>query len=91
MSYISHEIKTPLALAHIGLRLLSKKHQHQKAFENEVLDNAVDACSTAVSILNNLLLFEKIENGEMSVEINTIFAKPFLISCLKLFRVQVSI
>ena len=54
-----------------------------------VVADLTDACNTAVGILNDLLLYDKIEEGEVRLEKQVIVAKPFLIKCIQMFVVPV--
>ena len=65
--YISHEMRTPLNAATLGLNMLVtqlKKKNNPTVADEELCDSIKDiqlACSTAVDILNDLLSFEKLE------------------------------
>ena len=70
--YISHEMRTPLNAATLGLNMLVtqlKKKNNPTVADEELCDSIKDiqlACSTAVDILNDLLSFEKLERWSSS-------------------------
>ena len=65
--YISHELRTPLSAANAGLHMLQEEltfSAKTNPVDEERLDTLNDVCSaisTTVDILNDLLLFEKME------------------------------
>ena len=70
--YISHELRTPLSAANSGLQMLYAElsaSASTNAIDEERLDTVTDVCSainTTVSILDDLLTFEKMESGKKS-------------------------
>ncbi len=86
MRYISHEIRTPLNVAYMGLQLLSEEEDPLHA--KSILSDSTEACSTAISILNDLLLYDKIEEGNLVLELQTISVRPFLLKCIRMFQLQ---
>jgi signal transduction histidine kinase len=46
------------------------------------------SCTAAVSILNDLLCYEKLESGKMELHKETVTIEPFLKNCLSLFAAQ---
>ena len=87
--YISHEIRTPLNAAYLGLKILEKEISKSKGprhIEHLVtVRDVVNACDIAVGILNDLLNYDKLEDGSLGVEPRRVCALPFLISCTNLF------
>ena len=64
MRYISHEIRTPLNAACLGIKILCD--DLKKLRLQNLLDTAIDtekSCKTAVDVLNDMLLFDKISSG----------------------------
>ena len=65
--YISHELRTPLSAANAGLQMLQEELTSTAStnpVDEERLDTLNDVCSaiaTTVDILNDLLMFEKME------------------------------
>eukprot|EP00602_Paraphysomonas_sp_CaronLab_P011554 CAMPEP_0185041960 /NCGR_PEP_ID=MMETSP1103-20130426/41889_1 /TAXON_ID=36769 /ORGANISM="Paraphysomonas bandaiensis, Strain Caron Lab Isolate" /LENGTH=523 /DNA_ID=CAMNT_0027581911 /DNA_START=653 /DNA_END=2224 /DNA_ORIENTATION=+ len=53
-----------------------------------ILEDASDACHIAVNILNDLLLFDRIEDGSMVLEKRSMVVRPLLLQCIKLFDIQ---
>lgn len=90
--YISHEIRTPLNAAHLGLKILEneirkEKGPHARNRLSTVSDIA-HACDIAVGILNDLLNYDRLEDGTLIIEPRKILALPFFISTTNLFLLQ---
>jgi signal transduction histidine kinase len=67
--YISHEIRTPLNTAFMGIQLARKQlAKSNLADTSEILKDVEESCVTAVDILNDILLYDKIEDGRMTLE-----------------------
>jgi signal transduction histidine kinase len=81
--YVSHEIRTPLNTVSMGLKLLqslknpTKSHHHHHASSSSVfdqngafdmVDEIKESCDIAIDILNDLLLYEKLEGGILSLD-----------------------
>ena len=71
--YISHELRTPLSAANSGLQMLQAELSATAStnpIDEERLDTITDVCSainTTISILDDLLTFEKMESGKCSI------------------------
>ena len=69
MRYISHEMRTPLNVACLGIKIL--RDELERLGLLSLLETAIDtekSCKTAVDILNDMLLFDKIVSGLMTLE-----------------------
>ena len=91
--FVSHEIRTPLNTVNIGLDLLIKDLTNSQKMDNEsyetTLSDMKGQCSTAIEILNDLLSYEKIDAGIMTLNNTTIKALPWLHECIRPFLIQV--
>ena len=93
--YISHEMRTPLNAATLGLNMLVtqlKKNKNPTSADMELSESLGDiqlACSTAVDILNDLLSFEKLESGILVLNRQDISAPKFLMEGVVMFSAQV--
>ena len=92
MRYISHELRTPLNAAFLGLKLLTSE---MKASEDprdiERYDTLCDvnmSCTTTVSILDDLLCYEKLDSGILELHKEEVFIAPFLGDCVSMFSAQ---
>jgi signal transduction histidine kinase len=56
--------------------------------EADILHDAFEACQIAINILNNLLLFDKIEDGQMALHRSKVEVRSLLVDCVHLFEVQ---
>lgn len=93
MRYVSHEIRTPLNTTLMGLRLLDQQlsdpTNQDEALMLDLIDDCTNSCLVAVDILNDLLLYEKIDGGLLQLELNEIKAWPSICEVLKSFKIQV--
>lgn len=96
--YVSHEIRTPLNAACLGLSVLEEDIRQSFAESPsstgsaaliEVVADITQACNIAVEILNDLLMYEKIEGGLLQLEKEEVEIGPFVAEVLKLFSMQV--
>jgi hypothetical protein len=75
---------------YLGLQLVlakAKKDQNDE-FATSIVD-IIEACSTSIEILNELLLYDKIEDGKMLLEKKHANAMETLTSAIKPFVMQV--
>lgn len=87
--YVSHEIRTPLTISKVGIDLVLDDLKQLGASES-CLSTAVqcqESMDVAVSILNDLLTYEKLEGGIMELYRTFVAAKPFIVRTLKPFNV----
>jgi signal transduction histidine kinase len=88
--YISHEIRTPLNTVFMGIQLASKQlTQNNVEDVGSILHDVEESCVTAVDILNDILLYDKIEDGRMELDKSDISARNLVKSVADLFIVQV--
>lgn len=92
--HVSHEIRTPLNTTVLGLKLLDhaiKNDENQDAsFVEDLLSDISSSCATAIDILNDLLLYEKIEGGLVSLETEDTEVWELVKEVAKMFRIQVN-
>eukprot|EP00602_Paraphysomonas_sp_CaronLab_P013657 CAMPEP_0185041066 /NCGR_PEP_ID=MMETSP1103-20130426/39882_1 /TAXON_ID=36769 /ORGANISM="Paraphysomonas bandaiensis, Strain Caron Lab Isolate" /LENGTH=531 /DNA_ID=CAMNT_0027580641 /DNA_START=410 /DNA_END=2002 /DNA_ORIENTATION=+ len=89
--YISHEIRTPLNTVYMGLQLLTERVSQSSAVAVDGLELCNDlqsACSVAIEMLNDLLLFDKIEEGNVMLERKTVEILQLLNTAVSMFSVQ---
>ena len=94
--YISHEIRTPLNAVFLGLEFITSTVKHIPILESqasmdsivETISDVYSSCEVAISILNDLLTFDKIESGKMALEIESINCCSFFNSLVKPFNVN---
>lgn len=90
MRYISHEMRTPLNVACLGMKIL--RDELERLGLLSLLEVAVDtekSCRTTVAILNDMLLFDKIVSGLLILEKRLIDPFDFISKVLSPFRLQV--
>lgn len=89
---ISHEIRTPLNIVNTGLDLLRLELLRHDA-SPDALDTWIDvkkSTKVSVGILDELLLYEKLESGVLTLDIGDIQCWPFLKEIVRSFRLQVA-
>ena len=89
--YVSHEIRTPLNTVFMGLQVLWND-LHSSAASADILRTVKSlegACEVAVDILNDLLLFDKLDSGILKLDLSCVPVKQFLIETVDPFRLQV--
>jgi signal transduction histidine kinase len=90
--YISHEIRTPLNTVFMGIQLARKQlDQNNPADASSILHDVEESCVTAVDILNDILLYDKIEDGRMELDKTIVTAHKLVNSVVNLFMVQVGV
>ena len=69
--YVSHEIRSPLNVAHAGLEILKGELEASGAtnFVRELLDDIFFASNTAIEILNDMLQYEYIDSGTFKLDL----------------------
>ena len=74
----------------------ARKCEHLEGVSNEAEESLLElihdtsqSCDIAIEILNDLLLYEKIDGGLLVLEEKEILLWPFILDVLKLFDVQV--
>lgn len=87
---VSHEIRTPLNVVSAGLDLMKIELLRCRCHP-EALDTWNDVRSSngmAVSILDELLTYEKLESGVMQLDVEKISVWPFVRDCVRGFNIQ---
>lgn len=67
---------------------LKASNDKRDAARYDTLCDVNMSCTAAVSILNDLLCYEKLESGKMELHKETVTVEPFLKNCLSLFAAQ---
>ena len=88
--YIGHEIRTPLTVVKLGMRLALEEARQLGASEDFVtnISDCEDSVDVAVAILNDLLSYEKLDSGILEMFKSIIVAVPFVIRSLRPFEKQ---
>jgi hypothetical protein len=88
--YISHEIRTPLNTVSMGVQLCMREllESHVSGAQN-ILNDVEGSCNIAIEILNNILLYDKVEDGRMTLDKGDINAHEMASTVSMPFVVQV--
>ena len=111
--YISHEVRTPLNVVHLGFQVLyteMKKMQElfadDKLFERRkepsivskvvnqasdwvnLVNDMVESLNAAITVLNDLIDYDKIDSGTMTLQRQPLPVWSFVESCVHPFEVQ---
>ena len=94
MGYICHEIRTPLMVASVGTELLESELQSQFNDNKDhhtliTLKDIRASCDNAMTIVNEMLIFHKFENGMFDIELENISTLSLFESSVKSFKLQV--
>ena len=92
--YISHELRTPMSIIQNGLQYCISKIPENttnviKKQTREMLIETDMASRVALEILNDLLLYDKLENGLIKIKQETVGVIDFVSQCVKTFAVQI--
>ena len=89
--YISHEIRTPLNTVFLGLKLLQDDfvRSNDDVSRVETVKDIKESCDIAINILNELLMFDKLESGILKLELKKVSPWTFVNDVIKPFFVQV--
>ena len=89
--YISHEIRTPLNTVLMGLQVVHEELTADGAGRDrlETIKDVESSCEIAINILNDLLVFDKLEAGILKLEITSLPAYSFIEETIKPFYLQV--
>ena len=91
--FISHELRTPLNSVFMGMQLMIDQipEDTQEPVELERRETLVEtqsACGAALDILNELLLFDKLETGALVLNKLTVPVSELVEDSIKMFSVQ---
>jgi signal transduction histidine kinase len=93
--YVSHEIRTPLTVAKLGLMLVNKEVEAKLGAtepESEIgahIKDCEQSLDVAVSILDDLLSYEKLESGIYELFRDVVPAVSFVEQAIRMFSIQV--
>ena len=91
--YISHEMRTPLNSTFMGLKLLDLELSKAINIPNyedccDTLKDVCKSCDLVLNILNDLLNYDKLEDGELALDIRKISILPFIIDSVNTLILQ---
>ena len=98
ISFVFHEVRTPLMTATLGVDLLYeeleklKKLRENKENEQSVSDIYTDtksSCIHAIEVLNDILTINKLENGLFTAEFELISSKVLFDANIQPFHINV--
>ena len=86
--YMSHEMRTPLNVMHVGLKILEKglekSRRHDQKRQLASVHEIMTECDTAVTFLDELLHFGKLEDGFLTIKTVKTNVLSFIASTVKL-------
>ena len=87
---MGHEVRTPLNTITLGLELLETELTEAKAPPStmDTVQALRESGLVAVDILNELLLYEKIEAGIMALDASVVLFKPLLEATIRPFQIS---
>ena len=89
--YISHELRTPMNIMLSGLKVLEDEIYDNVAVDKmmETVFDIRSACVIAVDTVSEVLAFDKMKQGLMSLEMTTFQVVAFVEECVRPFILQV--
>ena len=94
MRYLSHEMRTPLNTAVMGINLLIKKFENilnlpKDSTCYDIANDIKSSCAVAVDILSDMLLYDKIESGHLALELAVVSPWSLIKKAVRPFFAQV--
>lgn len=93
--YISHEIRSPLSSLSLGLAFMTEMISRDPVIDRDnvidALNDCTEACASSITIVSDLLLFDKIEQNMLELEKTFVKPKALVDPILKQFKLLVSI
>jgi len=91
--YLSHEMRTPLNTVMMGLQHLfedvAKDDSGECLGRIEILKDIKESCEIAVKTLNNMLVYDNIESGNLVLKKEDVKIIPCVENIIKLSQLQV--
>ena len=92
--YVTHEIRSPLQTVFLGLELFEK--EVNKLENNDVvmsllklIQNIRKSCDISLTTANDMLLYDKIKDGVLHLEMKWVKAMVFIEETISPFIIQV--
>ena len=87
--YVSHEIRTPRNTVLMGLQVLKRESIQRNDMKYIITVKEVEtSCEAAIVILNDLLVYEKLDSGILKLEKTSIHISKFLQDSVRPFQIQ---
>ena len=84
---LSHEVRTPLQVILSGLQLiLQHRAAEVSAGVREVLEEVRQACLDSIGILDDLLAYERLDNGSMTLDTEPVALSDLVRRCVRGFE-----
>jgi signal transduction histidine kinase len=91
VKYISHEIRTPLNIISLGIKYILDRNEELSPKElREAMMDIQESSDVAICTLNNILAFETLDTGELSLVMKDTRPAEFIQSTVKMFKLQAS-
>jgi CheY-like chemotaxis protein/anti-sigma regulatory factor (Ser/Thr protein kinase) len=86
---VSHEIRTPLNVAIAGLDIVKRTCNFDSDADTaSLIDDILDSCKVAVTIVDDLLAYEKLSSGVMALDKSIVEVKSLILSTVSMFNLQ---
>ena len=85
---VSHEIRTHLNVVFSALLWLEFESASQSKIFRDTIQMTMEACTSAVDELNDMLAYEKLDENILTVESSPVAVAPFIDGTIKPFNVQ---
>ena len=91
--YISHEIRSPLNVANLGLNIIKESLQQEIIDRNDLTNLIIEienSGTVSIDLVNDLLTYEKIESGNIVLKKELTNAYELFSEALRPFIIQVN-
>ena len=95
MRYISHEIRGPLSTVILGINYVQGELEEAFPMPDEVMTSVIEcvedvhkSCEDALSVINDLLMYDKMQEGKVALEFGVIPIEAFMTDMVKPYRAQ---
>lgn len=95
VSYFSNELSTPLSTVSMGIKLSQDQIAKDTANPNEIilrgiLQDTAAACTASIDVLNDLLLYDKLDSGSLNLKKQDVIVVDLVTSTVKIHTAQLS-
>ena len=95
MRYISHEIRGPLSTVILGINYVQGELEEAFPYPDEVMTSVLEcvedvhkSCEDALSVINDLLMYDKMQEGKVALEFGVVPLESFMTEMVKPYRAQ---
>ena len=95
MRYISHEIRGPLSTVILGINYVQGELEEAYPSPDDVMTSVLEcvedvhkSCEDALSVINDLLMYDKMQEGKVALEFGVVPVESFMAETVKPYLSQ---